>query len=222
MRPFVLAGVSGVAGLAIGVTIAPWVRPGHSRPLSAAPSPEELERSRPESTMSNTARSRDHNGVAAQVAAAAASLEAARRVEIARAASYSTRIPHEQAPLAVRDALQRFWKGRPVEDIRMVRKQREHGPSFQTKFVLSGLEHEMDYDGSGRLLKGEIDLAPGDLSAEVMQGLQAHFTEPVVSEVEKVIDEDGQPLGFEIDLRAGGRVHEVYVSADGQTVRHRK
>jgi uncharacterized membrane protein YkoI len=142
---------------------------------------------------------------------------------VAAADEKDKKIKLEDAPKAVRDAIEGRFPGAKVSSIE---KETEDGKVvFDVELKHKDRKYEMDIQEDGTILEIEKEIKLKDVPEAVLQAVKDKFpraTIQLVMEVNKVKDKKETPDHYEITVKEGDKEKEITVSLDGKTVKAEK
>jgi uncharacterized membrane protein YkoI len=133
------------------------------------------------------------------------------------------KIKLEDAPQAVRDAIEGRFPGAKVSSIE---KETEDGKVvFDVELKHKGRKYEMDIQEDGTILEIEKEIKLKDVPEAVLKAVKDKYPKATIQEVmevNKVKDKKETPDHYEITIKVGEKEMEITVSLDGKDVKGEK
>lgn len=119
-------------------------------------------------------------------------------------------------PDAVTAAITRLAAGRSLKEGWAQRRIHDDQPYYRLKVDIAGIEHHVNVDEQGKLLRSDIQLGLGELPPAIIQHVNAALPGAVVLKAARIDAGDGSTLYYEVNVRADGKRRDVKVTEDGQ------
>ncbi len=126
-------------------------------------------------------------------------------------------IKQSDVPQVVLDA---FSMAKPKAKVKEYELKTHDGQSFyELEYKENGLEHEYYYAADGTLLATSEEILTYRLPADIMKAIKAEYPKAKIKEVKKKLMADGNPAGYEVELKEKGKEVELDIDASGKIVR---
>ena len=123
-------------------------------------------------------------------------------------------VSKSQVPKAVLDA---FTIAKPKAKVTEYEVKNHDGQSFyELEYKENGLEHEYYYAADGTLLETSEEINVSELPANIMESIKTSYPKAKIKEVKKKIMADGNPAGYEIELKEKGKEVELDIDVSGK------
>ncbi|BCX82028.1 hypothetical protein MIT9_P1610 [Methylomarinovum caldicuralii] len=127
----------------------------------------------------------------------------------------------EQVPEAVRQA---FQKAHPnARDVEVEYEADEYDePLYEFEFRRNSHKEEALYHTDGSFFGYERKLSPGLLPPAVKAQVRQRFPDGKIEEAEVVVNAQGEPLAYEVEVETPAGEWELYFNADGSFINQRR
>jgi hypothetical protein len=127
------------------------------------------------------------------------------------------KLTHAQLPPAVQKGVDEQSQGATVSGFS---EEREHGKTFyEAEMKVNGHSKDMLFDGDGKVVEIEEEVAMDLLPAEVKAGLQAKAGSGKIGKVES-LTKQGKLVAYEAKVMTNGKRSEIQVGPDGKPLDH--
>jgi uncharacterized membrane protein YkoI len=135
----------------------------------------------------------------------------------ANAQAEDKEIKKGDVPQAVLDA---FAIAKPKAKVTEYELKTRDGQSFyEIEYKENGLEHEYYYAADGTLLETSEEILTYKLPTDILKSVKAAYPNAKIKEVKKKLMADGNPSGYEIELKEKGKEIELDIDASGKIVK---
>ena len=135
----------------------------------------------------------------------------------AAAAGAEKKLTEQQVPKPVLEA---FHKAFPqAADVKFEVESKGGKPVYEVEFNDQGVEREASYSASGGLLETEEQIKPEALPAAVTEAIKKAHPQATVVEAEKILKSDGSLIGFEVEIKDGGKTLEIHLDHTGKIIK---
>jgi ferric-dicitrate binding protein FerR (iron transport regulator) len=124
----------------------------------------------------------------------------------------------EELPAPLRAVLRQVAQGRPMDNLKIRPHGRDDRPVYNLDFDIDGINHELDVDAEGKVLKSEVDLPLSVLPPVITSSVQAAYPDATLVDAE-LNQNEGMPRYYEIHIRRDGRLIELQILDDGRIAR---
>ncbi|BCX89404.1 hypothetical protein MIN45_P1776 [Methylomarinovum tepidoasis] len=130
-------------------------------------------------------------------------------------------IPLEQVPEAVRQA---FQKTHPAaRDVEVEYEADEYGkPLYEFEFRRNSHKEKAFYHTDGSFFGYERKLSPGLLPPAVKTQVKERFPDGEIEEAEAVVNAQGEPLAYEVEVETPAGEWKLYFNADASFISQRQ
>jgi uncharacterized membrane protein YkoI len=98
-------------------------------------------------------------------------------------------------------------------------KTRDGKPFYEIEYKHKGVKYEYFYAADGTLLETGEEMYPSRLPTELKQAIKATYPQAKIKEVKTKMMADGNPSGYEIELKENGKEVELDIDVNGKITR---
>lgn len=121
-----------------------------------------------------------------------------------------------QVPKAVIEAFEKAYPGVKVKEYE---KEKHLGsPAYEVEYEKNGVEYESVYNSDGVLLQKEEEIDSKALPEPVAQAVQKAHPKAKIKEVEKLMRADDTVIGYEVEVKSGGKKIELHLDTNGNAL----
>lgn len=98
-------------------------------------------------------------------------------------------------------------------------KTRDGKPFYEIEYKHKGIKYEYFYSADGTLLETGEEMYPSRLPTELKQSIKATYPKAKIKEVKTKMMADGNPSGYEVELKENGKEVELEIDVYGKITR---